>query len=72
MTIAAVKKAVRYWQIVSMVIEEGGEACTVNLCQQCCNEQFGAARQAAAEIVAMEKEWRRRSASWKAMEGDGK
>ena len=33
------EKAVRYWQIASMVVEEGGEAHTINLCQQCCNER---------------------------------
>ena len=34
------EKAIRYWQIASMVAEEGGEAHTVNLCQQCHNEQM--------------------------------
>ena len=34
------EKAVRYWQIASMVVEEGGEAHTINLCQQCYNEQL--------------------------------
>ena len=33
-------KAIRYWPIASMVIEEGGEARTINLCQQCCNENL--------------------------------
>ena len=33
------EKAVRYWQIASVAVEEGGEANTVNLCQQCYNEQ---------------------------------
>ena len=32
-------KAVRYWQFASVVVEEGGEAHTVNLSQQCWNEQ---------------------------------
>ena len=26
---------IRYWQIASLVVEEGGEARTINLCQQC-------------------------------------
>ena len=34
------EKAVRCWQFASVVVEEGGEAHTVNLCQQCCNEQM--------------------------------
>ena len=29
------EKGVGYWQIASMVIEEGGKTRTVNLCQQC-------------------------------------
>ena len=33
------EKAVRYWQTASVVVEEGGEAHTVNVCQQCYNEQ---------------------------------
>ena len=33
------EKAVRYWQFASVVVEEGGEAHTINLCQQCCNER---------------------------------
>ena len=37
-------KAVRYWQFASVVVEEGGEARTKNLCQQCYNEPDGAAR----------------------------
>ena len=33
------EKAVRHWQFASVVVEEGGEANTVNLCQQCYNER---------------------------------
>ena len=33
------EKAVRYWQFASVVVEGGGEARTVNLCQQCFNER---------------------------------
>ena len=33
-------KALRYMQIASMVIEEGGEAHTINSCQQCHNEKL--------------------------------
>ena len=38
-TTDAVKKAVGYWQIAS-VVEEGGDSHTVNLCQQCYNVQM--------------------------------
>ena len=34
------EKAVRYWQFASVVVEEGGEAHTIDLCQQCHNEQM--------------------------------
>ena len=34
------EKFIRYWQIASMVVEEGGEARTINLCQQCYNENL--------------------------------
>ena len=34
------EKALRYWQTASMVLEEGGEAHTINLCEQCYSEQF--------------------------------
>ena len=33
------ENAIRYWQFASVVVEEGGEARTVNLCQQCYNER---------------------------------
>ena len=32
--------ASRYMQIASMVIEEGGEAATINLCKLCCNAKL--------------------------------
>ena len=34
------EKAVRCWQIASVVVEQGGEAHTIILCQQCCNERL--------------------------------
>ena len=34
------EKAVRYWQFASVVVEEGGEARTMNLCQQCFYERM--------------------------------
>ena len=55
-TIDAVKKAVRYWQIASMVVEEGGEAHTINLCQQCYNEQLE--RSAGEESASSRRVWK--------------
>ena len=34
------EKAIRYWQVASTVVEEGGEARTINLCQQYDNEKL--------------------------------
>ena len=46
--------ALRYMQIASMVIEEGGEARTINLCKRCCNERlFQQGKQSVKS-----KEWR--------------
>ena len=39
-TIDAIKKLSRYWQIASVVVEEGGEAHTINLCQRCYNGSY--------------------------------
>ena len=33
------EKAIKYWQIASVVVEERGEGRAVNLCQQCCKER---------------------------------
>ena len=33
------EKAIRYWQIASVVIEVGGEVRTINLCKLCYNEK---------------------------------
>ena len=65
------EKAVRCWQFASMVVEEGGEARTANLCQQCCNERRGAAGRAEAELVAMESSRGEEGTSWKNLENRG-
>ena len=35
-------KAIRFWQLASVVVEDDKEAHTVNLCQQCYNESLAA------------------------------
>ena len=62
-TLAISQEAVRYWQTASVVVE-GGEAHTVNLCQQCYNEQMVQARQAEVEFVAMESSRGKEGTSW--------
>ena len=35
-------KALRFWQVASVVVDDVKESCTVNLCQQCYNERLTA------------------------------
>ena len=58
-----------FWQLVSVVIEEGEESCTTNFCQKCYNEQKG-------DAPLTKWHWHefveRKGASWKALENNGK
>ena len=47
-----------------MVVGEGGEVRTLNVCQQCNNERLAQQGQAATEIVAIERNDGEESASW--------
>ena len=42
MTISAAKKPLSFWQLESVVIQEGEESCTTNLCQKCHNDSLKA------------------------------
>ena len=64
-------KAVRYWQFASVVVEEGGDAHTVNLCQQCYNEQVvqqGKPRLKSWQWRAVVERKAHRGRIWKVME----
>ena len=54
-TLGAVKKPSGYWQIASMVTEEGGEARAINLCKRCYNAKLGSAGQAVTKVEGMER-----------------
>ena len=41
-TISGAKKTLSYWQLASVVLDEGDEACTANLCQKCFNKHLQA------------------------------
>ena len=41
-TISAAKKTLSFWQLASVVIQEGEESFTTNLCQKCYNESLKA------------------------------
>ena len=58
------EKAVRYWQFASVVVEEGGEAHTINFVSAMLQRADGAARQAEVESVAMESSFGTESTSW--------
>ena len=64
------EKAIRYWLIASMVIEEGGEARTTNLCQQCYNENLAQQGQQSLKLwqwrIVVEKK-AHRGRIWKVM-----
>ena len=64
------ENAIRYWQFASVFVEEGGEARTVNLCQQCYNER----RVQQGELRLNSWQWRavvEEGTSWKNLENDG-
>ena len=65
-------KAIRYWQIASMVVEEDGEAHTINLCQQCYHEKRTQETKQPLKLW----QWRgcseQEGATWKDLDGDGK
>ena len=62
-------KSLRYMQIASVVIEEGGEERTINLCQRCYNEKTCSAGQAIAKVEGMERGCGKEGSSGHAMEG---
>ena len=46
-------KAVSFWQFASVVVEEGAESDTANLCQQCYNKNLMAKGEAPFDEVAV-------------------
>ena len=61
---ATVEKAVGYWEISSMVVEEGGEAHTINLCRQCYNEQLVQQGKSRLKVWQWKGDGVEESASW--------
>ena len=66
------EKAVRYWQIASMVVEEGGEHHTIGLCQQGYNEQFVQQGKPRLKVWQWKGVVEKENASWKDLESGGK
>ena len=61
-------KALRFWQFASVVVEDGKESHTGNLCQQCYNESWTVKGLALFEELAVEGSRGKEGASWQAME----
>ena len=65
------EKTIRFWQFASVVIREGEESYTTNLCQQCYKKSLE------AKCKPLTKwQWyeftEKKGASWKAVANDGK
>ena len=54
------EKAIRYWQIASIIDEEGGEAHTIILCQQGYNEKLAQQGKQPLKLWQWREQWRRR------------
>ena len=66
------EKAIRYWQIASMVVEEGGEAHTINLCQQCYSAKLMQQGKQPLNLWQWERDSGEEGATRKDLESDGK
>ena len=64
-------KALRFWQFASVVVDDGEEAYTINLSQQCHNETL-TTEAGAVEVLAVEGSGGTESASWQIVEHVGK
>ena len=59
------------WQLASVVIQEGEESYTTNLCQKCYNDSLRAKGKNTYQL-AVETVRGAKGAPWKALENDGK
>ena len=65
------EKTLSYWQLASVVLNEGDEAYTTNLCQKCFNKHSEGKRRKAADKRAVETGGGKEGVSWKNVENDG-
>ena len=64
-------KTISFWQLASVVIQEGEESYTTNLRQKCCNDSLKAKKGKHSQNGSGDSS-REKSAPWKALENDGK
>ena len=54
------EKTLSYWQLASVVVNEGDEACSTNLCQKCFNKHLQAKGEKPLSNVRGDRWWKRR------------
>ena len=66
------EETLSFWQLASVVIKEGEESHTTNLCQKCYNESL----KAKGDEPLTKRQWHgfveKNGATWKTLENDGK
>ena len=65
------EKTLSYWQHASVVVSEGDEAYTTNLCQKCVNKHLQAKRKRTTVKRAVETGGGKEGVSCKSVENDG-
>ena len=63
-------KTLSYWQLAAVVLNEGDEAYTTNLCQKCFNKHLQAKGEKTADKRAVEGGSGKEGVSWKNMENE--
>ena len=66
------EKTLSFWQLASVLIKEGEESYTTNLCQKCCNVSLKTTGEKPTDKLAVEAVCGETGAPWKALENDGK
>ena len=65
------EKTLNYWQLASVVVDEGDEAQTTNLCQKCFNKHFAGKRRRTTDKCEVEAGCGKEGVSGKNVENDG-
>ena len=66
------EKTLSFWQLASVVIQEGEESYTTNICQKCYNDSLKAKGRTNTDKLAVETVRGAKGAPWKTLENDGK
>ena len=66
------EKTLSYWQLASVVLNEGDEACTTNLCKMCFNKTLAGKRRRTTDKCEVEASCGKEGVSGKNVEKDGK